>query len=231
MWDFGYPASREEATPVYRNFVSKIYQKLPPVDAFLGWRDERLLFECSWWSWYIDFWMEGGLYRDIFSHRFVVLFLFDRYCCAHRSSRPIPLRITTAEHWNRVVKPGAYTAEERDFDLVVGNATVTPTYDPHCSNDVSEGCTPKALISSEDLQDHQRGPLETNKIGNALLAEESTAQYVINSDTWNCIWQEVSFPHSLEDTAGSEAHFYLARAGCHAEKSRYHGRRSAWRAR
>ena len=62
--------------------------------------------------------MEGGLYRDIFSHR-----------------------ATTAFHWNRVTKPATYTVEERDFDLVVGNATVTPTYDPHCVNgDVVEGC-------------------------------------------------------------------------------------------
>ncbi|EJK54139.1 hypothetical protein THAOC_26298, partial [Thalassiosira oceanica] len=93
---------------------------------------------------------------------------------------------------NRVVKPGLYTVEERDFDLVVGNATVTPTYDPHCSYDMSEGCTPKAVISSEDLQDHEKGPLETNKIGNVLLADERTGQYVISSDTWNCIWQEVA---------------------------------------
>jgi len=169
MWDFGYPANREDAEPVYRQFVGKLYNQLPPVDAFLSWRDERLLFECSWWSWYIDFWMEGGLYRDIFSHR-----------------------MTTAHHWHRVVKPGLYTVEERDFDLVVGNATVTPTYDPHCSYDMSEGCTPKAVISSEDLQDHEKGPLETNKIGNVLLADERTGQYVISSDTWNCIWQEVA---------------------------------------
>ncbi|EJK72084.1 hypothetical protein THAOC_06425 [Thalassiosira oceanica] len=160
------PASREDAEPVYRQFVGKLYNQLPPVDAFLSWRDERLLFECSWWSWYIDFWMEA--HGQMF------------------------LRMTTAHHWHRVVKPGTYTVKERDFDLVVGNATVTPTYDPHCSYDMSEGCTPKAVISSEDLQDHEKGPLETNKIGNVLLADERTGQYVISSDTWNCIWQEVA---------------------------------------
>ena len=100
--------------------------------------------------------------------------------------------------------PGAYSVEERDFDLVVGNATVTPTYDPHCSKDMSEGCTPKAVISSEDLQDHLKGPLETNRIANALLADGRTGQFVISSDTWNCIWQEVSFQHFLASAFSCE---------------------------
>ena len=118
MYDFGYPADFEEAKKERQLNIQRLYTNAVVEEAFLAWRDERLLFECSWFSWYIDFWMEGGLYRDIFSHR-----------------------LTTAFHWHRVKEPHTYSVEERDFDLVVGNATVTPTYDPHCVNgDVVEGC-------------------------------------------------------------------------------------------
>jgi len=169
MYDFGYPANYEEAKLERDLNVLRLYTNPPPEEAFLAWRDERLLFECSWFSWYIDFWMEGGLYRDIFSHR-----------------------MTTAFHWNRVTKPASFSIEQRDFDLVVGNVTVTPTYDPHCINgDVREGCAPKAVISTEKLYSDDVGQLETNAIANVLLSNDKTGEYVISSETWTCIWEEL----------------------------------------
>jgi len=169
MYDFGYPANFEEAKAERKINVLRLYTNPPPEAAFLAWRDERLLLECAWFSWYIDFWMEGGLYRDIFSHR-----------------------MTTAFHWNRVTKPGAFSVEQRDFDLVVGNATVRPTYDPHCINgDVAEGCAPKAIISTEQLYSDDVGRRETTTIANALLNSDKTGDYVISRQTWSCIWGEL----------------------------------------
>lgn len=169
MYDFGYPADFEQARKERQLNIERLYTHAPLEKAFLTWRDERLLFECSWFSWYIDFWMEGGLYRDIFSHR-----------------------ATTAFHWNRVTKPATYTVEERDFDLVVGNATVTPTYDPHCVNgDVVEGCAPKVVISTERLYSDEAGNLETQAIATALQNDAKTGAYVISNRTWTCIWKEL----------------------------------------
>lgn len=169
MFDFGYPANFEQAKLERDINIQRLYSNPPPKEAFLAWRDERVLFECSWFSWFIDFWMEGGLYRDIFSHR-----------------------MTTAFHWNRVVEPMTYTVEERDFDLVVGNRTVKPTYNPHCINgDVTEGCAPKVVISTEKLYNDDVGDLETNKIANVILNNKKTGEYVISSRTWTCIWEEL----------------------------------------
>jgi len=70
--------------------------------------------------------MEGGLLRDIFTHK-----------------------ITTLEHWNMLMMPTVYTRDELDYDRVVGPDTVvTPVYDPHCAaGEVTQGCKPVAVIS------------------------------------------------------------------------------------
>ena len=111
----------------------------------------------------------GGLMRDIYSHR-----------------------ITTTEHWNMLMMPYAYTHDELEYDLVVGNQTVTPSYDPHCINyEVTGGCEPVAVISAEKLRDYTEGPPETTKIANVLLNDERTGQYVIAQEAWDCIWEEL----------------------------------------
>jgi len=126
--------------------------------------------ECYWYGWFIDYWMEGGLMRDMFTHK-----------------------ITTPEHWNMLMMPTAYTKAELDYDLVVGADTVvTPSYDPHCTNDdVSGGCEPVAVISAEKLRDHSEGPAETTKIANVLMNDARTGQYVIAPEAWDCIWEEL----------------------------------------
>jgi hypothetical protein len=114
--------------------------------------------------------MEGGLMRDIFTHK-----------------------ITTPEHWYMLMMPTVYTREELDYDLVVGADTiVTPSYDPHCINgEVTDGCKPVAVISAEKLQDYTEGPAETARIANVLLNDERTGQYVIAEEAWSCIWQKL----------------------------------------
>ena len=112
--------------------------------------------------------MEGGLMRDIFTHK-----------------------ITTPEHWNMLMIPGGYKREELDYDLVVGPDTVvTPSYDPHCVN-VTDGCEPADVISAEKLRDYTQGPAETARIANVLLNDARTGKYVIAQEAWDCIWEEL----------------------------------------
>jgi len=166
LWDIGYAADWESASLL----LDDLYAERPPQEDFLVWRDLRALEEAHWYGWFIDYWMEGGLMRDMFTHK-----------------------ITTPEHWNMIMMPGVYTIAELDYDLVVGpNTIVTPSYDPHCAYDeVTSGCTPVAVISAEKLRDYTEGPAETAKIAKVLLKDERTGQYVIAEETWNCIWEEL----------------------------------------
>lgn len=69
LWDIGYAKTWDEATLN----LDKLYSKRPPMEDFLAWRDERVLEECHWYSWFIDYWMESGLMRDMFTHRLLHL--------------------------------------------------------------------------------------------------------------------------------------------------------------
>jgi len=166
LWDIGYAKTWEEANV----HLGTLYSESPPIEDFFVWRDLRVMDECHWYGWFIDYWMEGGLMRDIFTHK-----------------------ITTPEHRNMLMMPTVYTRAELNYDLVVGADTVvTPSYDPHCANgDVSDGCEPAAVISAEKLRDYTEGPAETAKIAKVLLKDERTGQYVIAEETWNCIWEEL----------------------------------------
>mmetsp|Transcript_15720 Transcript_15720/g.36204 ORF Transcript_15720/g.36204 Transcript_15720/m.36204 type:complete len:507 (-) Transcript_15720:25-1545(-) len=168
LWDLGFPKTYGEA----RQNIGDLYLYRPPLEDFLSWRDERVLDECYWYSWFIDYWMEGGLMRDMFTHK-----------------------ITTAEHWYMLMEPTGYQKEDLAYDLVVGNDTiVTPSYDPHCTNgDMTDGCEPVAVFSGEKLRitDSDAGKAETTAIANALLNDSRMGQYVIDQSTWDCIWEEL----------------------------------------
>lgn len=69
-------------------------------------------------------------------------------------------------------------------------------YDPHCTyGDVTSGCEPVAVLSADKLLDPTQGPLETARIANILLTDSRTGQYVIASEAWNCIWEEMIQNH------------------------------------
>ena len=139
------------------------------MEDFLAWRDLRVLDEVHWYGWFIDYWMEGGLMRDIYTHK-----------------------MTTPIHWNMLMIPAGFSREEVDYDVIVGNKTVTPSYDYHCTNgDISGGCEPVAVISAEKLSDYTEGPAETRKIAQVLMNNEKMAKWVIEEETWECIWEEL----------------------------------------
>lgn len=166
LWDIGFAESYEEAA----GLLDQAYSERPPVEDFREWRDERVLDEVHWYGWFIDYWMEGGLMRDMYTHK-----------------------TTTAEHWNMILIPSAYPKEVVAYDVIVGAGTVVdPTYDSHCTNvDISSGCEPVAVISAEKLRDYTDGPDETAAIATVLLNDDRTGQYVIAPEAWDCIWEEL----------------------------------------
>lgn len=164
LWDIGYAKTWEDASL----FLNNLYSARPPLSDFLAWRDERVLDEVHWYGWFIDYYMENGLLRDIFTHK-----------------------TTTKQHWDMLMMPTVYTRAELDYDLVVGADTVVEdAYDPHCAT-VTEGCEPVAVISAENLRDYSRGPAETTEIANVLMRDSRMGDYVIEPETWNCIWTEL----------------------------------------
>jgi len=114
--------------------------------------------------------MEGGLLRDVITHKLV-----------------------TEDHWTEVMLRPFATRDQIDFDKF-GNstATVEPAYDPHCANnDISHGCEPVEVISVDRLVDQTKGPDETAKIAKALLSDSKTGDHVIAQEAWGCIWEEM----------------------------------------
>eukprot|EP00804_Cyclotella_cryptica_P016371 CCRYP_009922-RD/>CCRYP_009922-RD protein AED:0.13 eAED:0.13 QI:493/1/1/1/0.87/0.77/9/197/472 len=166
LYDIGYAKTWEEATMNLEN----LYATRPPIEAFYEWRDLRVMDEANWYGWFIDYWMEGGLMRDYFTHK-----------------------ITTPKHWNMLMRPTLYTRGELDYNIVVGADTiVSPSFDPHCEDgDISGGCQPVLVVSAEKLRDYTEGPSETELIANLLRGNPKMSPYVIDREAWNCVWREL----------------------------------------
>ncbi|KAL7535628.1 hypothetical protein ACHAXR_006621 [Thalassiosira sp. AJA248-18] len=176
----------EDATLLSDN----LYGALPDIDDYYEWRDARVMDEAHWYGWFIDYWMEGGLMRDIFTHN-----------------------ITTKEHWDDLLLKPFFTRAEMSIDnYVTPGSVVSPAFDPHCiaGGDISGGCEPVAVISADKLQDYEEGPAETAAIANALISDERTGQYVIDQEAWDCIWneliQEKKGPRTMADRPDSETY-------------------------
>ena len=114
--------------------------------------------------------MEGGVLRDVFTHRLVTL-----------------------DHWNSIMLNPFGTREQLAFDNFGDlDVVVDRTFDPHCANgDISNGCQPVEVISVDRLVDPIKGPAETEKIATALLSDSRTGDHVIAEQAWDCIWEEL----------------------------------------
>jgi len=100
-------------------------------------------------------------------------------------------QITTPEHWYMLMQPTIYRREELRYDLIVGDQVVTPTYDPHCVNDVSGGCHPVQIISGERLAKADTGIAEGRKIAQTLENIKGVSDSLIDEEAWECIWTEL----------------------------------------
>jgi hypothetical protein len=77
--------------------------------------------------------------------------------------------------------------------LAAGDGTCV-SQDPNCSK-IPGGCRAKVVISADWLRDYNRGPVETEVIGNLLASTPKMAEYVINKSTWSCIWDKIIDKH------------------------------------
>mmetsp|Transcript_12781 Transcript_12781/g.27178 ORF Transcript_12781/g.27178 Transcript_12781/m.27178 type:complete len:443 (+) Transcript_12781:230-1558(+) len=171
LWDIDYAKTWEEATVNLNN----LYGERAPIEDFLVWRDDRVMDEVHWYGWEIDYWMEGGLLRDMFSHN-----------------------ITTPEHFQLTMNPVVNHRDDLEqfyTDYVapgVADGTIQPSYDTNCANGfITDGCAPKAVLSAERLRDYSLGAAETARVAQVLLNDARMGEYVIHERAWNCVWEEL----------------------------------------
>ncbi len=165
IWDLQYLDVYTQAL----RFQHNLYWARPPQSLFLTWRDEKVSEEIHWWSWFIDYWMEGGLMRDIITHQ-----------------------VTTQEHWNMLTdRFSTLSLEEKSYANIVGDATVTPTYDPNCVYKMTDGCAPQVIISAERLVSPSAFSYEMQKIGSSIANKPGISDYVSPPEDWDCIWKQV----------------------------------------
>eukprot|EP00553_Chaetoceros_curvisetus_P014523 CAMPEP_0204643934 /NCGR_PEP_ID=MMETSP0718-20130828/1087_1 /ASSEMBLY_ACC=CAM_ASM_000674 /TAXON_ID=230516 /ORGANISM="Chaetoceros curvisetus" /LENGTH=333 /DNA_ID=CAMNT_0051665317 /DNA_START=1 /DNA_END=1005 /DNA_ORIENTATION=+ len=165
LWDIGYAKTWADAFELIPN----LYSARPPIEDFWEWRDLRVIDEIDWYGWFIDYWMEGGLRRDIFTHE-----------------------LTTPAHWKLLMRPEFYSRSEQEAAFV---PTTVENYDDLCVSSVTNGCQPVKVISAEKLVQHDTGPAENRKIAEVLLNHEGMAEYVIEEVAWECIWTELIVNH------------------------------------
>lgn len=79
------------------------------------------------------------------------------------------------------------TSTVEESHLVHDHASTT---DPRCRQ-VTADCKPAILISADKLRDYSDGPQETAIIGEYLMTNPITKDYVIDREAWPCIWEEL----------------------------------------
>ena len=144
--------------------LDKVFTQRSPIEEWEKWRDGRVSAEIHWWSWHIEYWMEGGLLRDMFTHE-----------------------LTTSEHFYRIMAPTVYTeAELRNYQSHLIN--VQPEYDSHCKFDM-ESCTPVAIASYEKMMDPSTGPQEVAKFTSVI--EGKAGIHFVDQVARQCAWEQI----------------------------------------
>jgi len=124
--------------------------------------------EIHWYSWFIDYYMEGGLMRDMFNHE-----------------------LTVPEHWQMAIMPNHFTKlESRHGRFVSATDTIIPAYDPMCAT-VSKGCQPVLALDPDKLTDLDDGPAEARKLAEVIDGTEGFGEWLIEEEAWECIWREL----------------------------------------
>lgn len=113
----------------------------------------------------VDFWMEGGLLRNIWTHE-----------------------LATPEHFSKLLKPTIYTYEYLMEDHE-NDPTTEKTIDYNCLQYMNDQCAPTTVIQFEKLMDPVTGPNETNKIADALVGK--IGYDVIEEEARPCVWKEL----------------------------------------
>lgn len=154
----------------------KTYTKRPPLEDWVNWREARFDVEIQKWGWFIDFWMEGGIARDIFSHDF-----------------------TTLSHFERLKQPVMYSSPE----LIAAQEAledVTPAFDRHCLFDMN--CTVTAIASYERMLNETTGPSEIERFVKTI--DGKLPWDLVNETGRDCVWRQMvvhgnTFANSYHD--------------------------------
>jgi len=130
------------------------------------WREARFNTEIHYWRWHIDYWMEGGLLRDVYTHE-----------------------LTTLENFDRLLHPSFFEeAELSSFQN--GLVDVQPEYDGHCGNGGDmEDCTPVTIVSYEHIITRDTGLQEVAKL--AAVIQNKAGINVIPEETRECVWEKI----------------------------------------
>jgi len=145
--------------------LDRVFTMRAPTEDWIKWRDIRVSAEIHWWSWHIDYWMEGGLLRDMFTHE-----------------------LTTPKHFLRIMAPTVYTeAELRAWQSKLTN--VQPTYDTHCNGGDMNNCRPTVIASYERMMDPSTGPQEVAKF-TAVIEGKAGIEFVEQAAR-QCAWEKI----------------------------------------
>jgi len=145
--------------------LDRVFTIRSPIDDWIKWRNERVSAEIHWWSWHIDFWMEGGLLRDIFTHE-----------------------LTTPLHFHRLMSPSVYSeAELREWQSQL--VDVQPVYDPNCNGGNMQNCKPTVIASYERMMDPSTGPQEVAKFTSVI--EGKAGIDFVDEALRQCAWEKV----------------------------------------
>jgi len=154
--------------------IKNTFTKRPPVSEWEYFKKIRFHREMSAWSWHLEFWVEGGLQRDVFSHN-----------------------ITTPEHMEGLMNPSIFSAAE--LTMYQGEqADITPHWDKHCvSNDGNTAdmadCRPVTIASYENIIDPEKGPEEVARL--AAVIKDKPGLNVTAESSWGCVWEKVVTPN------------------------------------
>jgi len=178
-WDVDFTTTVREADTSMLN----LYVRRPELIDFHEWSADRTSREIHWYGWHIDYWMEGGLLRDVLTHK-----------------------LTTGDHFEKMLQRSANGDDGSLFFIYVGDERVSPEYDEHCVFDMPDKCQPKAIVSVERLLNPNTGPNETAKIAATI---QGKGVDVIEDEAWTCIWEELLVrrkgPRTMLDRVGPPA--------------------------
>ena len=120
-----------------------------------------LFSEVHWYSWMIDYYMEGGLMRDMFNHE-----------------------LTIPMQWFIATLPNFFTKfEMRHGRFVDENETDTleHNYDPMCAT-LTKGCYPVLVIDPAKLVDLDYGPTESRKLAQLVNGSLGFENWMIEEE-------------------------------------------------
>ena len=162
IYEIGYAKDWQTAY----SFQSRVYTVRPPVYTWEAWRDRYFEKEIHWWGWFIDFWMEGGLLRDIVTHRKANITHWDECAISHEHRYP-----SLEGYVSPPVDEYHRRCKEENFGM--------------------SNCKPVSVVSYEKLATAEMGPEETKKLIDAIEGKEG--MNVIEEIAQPCVWRELVF--------------------------------------